>query len=205
VANLIVWPIDGIRRILFGTVRWKTAGVPTVLRHLMTSGARDAIARQRAVLTIRFVRQGVNHLVLEWLMSIEIYLPLAHHHHGSDSTCVRKIPGVQIEMFFLIRVAHEIGRGPARPISSTRAIRVRREVNRFFFGSAKKSRFLAITMTTQALARVEIPLGPPASDYVIVCFAGKALDLITCKRSAVRDTFTIQINLTRRGQTSPPD
>ena len=144
----------------------------------MTGIARDAIARERAVLAIGIVRQSENHAVFEGLIPVQLHLSLAHYPMTPIAGIVEEFRARRIERLFgfELRVKDRIAAGQAHhrcaPLS------VRRKVDRLLIRFAKRIEHVIVGggVTAHALAgSKEAIRAARIWNNVIETFSGKWL------------------------------
>ena len=129
-----VHSVGGIKLELAGKSVWSSE---SFLGDAMTRVARDAVARQRAILAIGIVRQSENHTVFERLIPIKLNLSLAHHAMTAITGVVEEFSARRIKRFFGFelgmkdRIATRQAHHRCAPLS------VRRKVNWFLIRFAK--------------------------------------------------------------------
>src|ERR1051326_2328566 len=77
-GKLVKGPVDGAGLLEFELAGESFRSAQPFFCDAMTGVARDAVARQGAVLAIGFVRQRENHCMFERLIAVELNLTLAH-------------------------------------------------------------------------------------------------------------------------------
>ena len=110
----------------------------------MTRVARDAVARQRAVLAVRVVRQSENHAVFERLIPVQLHLALAHDTVTAITGVVEEFSARRIKRFFGFelgmkdRIAARQAHHRCAPLS------VRREIDRLLIRFAKRIQHVVV-------------------------------------------------------------
>ena len=142
--KLIVRSVDSIRRIKFELAGESVWSSQSFFCDSMTRVARHAVARQRAILAVRVVRQSENHTVFERLIPIKLNLSLAHHAMTAITGVVEEFSARRIKRFFGFelgmkdRIAARQAHHRCAPLS------VRREIDRLLIRFAKRIQHVVV-------------------------------------------------------------